>query len=106
MQMTATETELTTKMNVSLELNRLEQWLEFNSLDVADVDVHDLVMAESVSKKPKLSDEQKSILARQRDKYVHKDKQVADVVEETCDRMAIFTPRDEKGEEPRPSPRG
>jgi len=41
-----------------------------------------------VSKKPKLSEDgQKSILARKRDKYVHKDKQVADVVEEICARM-------------------
>ena len=67
----------TTKMDVSLELNRLEQWLEFNSLDVPDVD--------HVAKKPKRSDDrQKSILTRKRDKYVHNDKNVALIVEETC----------------------
>ena len=49
-------------MDVSLQLNQLEQWLEFNSLDVPDVDPSDVPDVDHV-KKPKLSDDrQKSIL--------------------------------------------
>ena len=70
----------TGKMDVSLQLNQLERWLEFNSLDFSDAD--------RVSKKPKLSDDrQQSILPRKKEAWQHKDKRVASVVDETCARM-------------------
>ena len=70
----------TGKMDVSLQLNQLERWLEFNSLDFSDAD--------RVSKKPKLSDDRhKLILPRKKEAWQHKDERVAKVVDETCARM-------------------
>ena len=71
----------TGKMDVSLQLNQLERWLEFNSLDFSDVDRGSKEPLDHVSRR------HKCILPRNKEAWQHKNERVAKVVDETCARM-------------------